>query len=162
MGFSLNIWAHQMSFFQLAPISGAVDSGVNKAMQTVGVFIAADWAFCDAETNPRACFSTQKGQSLVLVVGGVLLYSYFSGKAKHQINHGTNHGSLKDRRKDETEARQEELSLLVQQQGRRFDEAEAAPGGIGGPKYLLRGQWRHSSSQQEDSANKGAAAGKKA
>jgi len=70
-----------MSFFQLAPISGAVDSGVNKAVQTVTVFVAADWAFCDAEFNPRACFSGQKGQSLVLVVSGVLLYSYFSAAA---------------------------------------------------------------------------------
>jgi hypothetical protein len=65
---------------QLAPISGAVDAGVNKAVQTVSVFVAADWAFCDAKTNPRACFSTEKGQSLVLVVSGVLLYSYFSAQ----------------------------------------------------------------------------------
>ena len=64
-----------MSFFALSSISGAVDMGVDKALQAVSVFEAAVIAFCSAD-NPRACLSLVKFKSLILVFMGVLLYGY--------------------------------------------------------------------------------------
>ena len=45
--------------------------GVNKALQAVSVFVAADIAFCSAD-NPRAYLSLVKLESLILVVMGGL------------------------------------------------------------------------------------------
>lgn len=68
-------FVHAYCFFHLLGAIGATTTGVLKGVQTVIVFIASHFAFCSLQQSQ--CFTTQKGVSLIVVVFGVLGYSYF-------------------------------------------------------------------------------------
>ena len=57
---------------------GAVATGVNKAIQTISVFIVSALAFGRAHHEQQ--FSFEKGLGVAFVIGGVLFYSYNSVK----------------------------------------------------------------------------------
>merc|ERR1712224_1085163 len=52
----------------------AVMAGINKAVQAVTVFVVSHVFYCSVDTNQ--CFTAGKGLAMVLVVGGVLLFSF--------------------------------------------------------------------------------------
>ena len=66
-------FAHNLAFFYLTKLS-AVMAGINKAVQAVSVFAASHIFFCSVDKNQ--CLTLGKGVSMVLVVCGVLLFSF--------------------------------------------------------------------------------------
>jgi drug/metabolite transporter (DMT)-like permease len=68
-------FVHAYCFFNLLGSIGATTTGVLKGVQTVIVFIASHFAFCSLQESQ--CFTNEKGLSLIVVVIGVLGYSYF-------------------------------------------------------------------------------------
>ena len=76
---TVSLCAHQLSFYTLQNYGSgqSVACGVNKAAQTVSVFIAADLCFC-TEEDDRACFTVTKFESLIAVVVGVCAYALVS------------------------------------------------------------------------------------
>lgn len=69
---------HGMIFYELLGSIGSVSTGVCKGVQSVLVFIASHWAFCNSRASE--CFSRTKALSLLIVSLGVYLYSHFSYK----------------------------------------------------------------------------------
>jgi len=74
---SLSSCVHSLTFFYTLKYfpGGAVSAGVGKALQAVLVFVATDWVFCGKNGGTEMCFTFDKFVSLVVVLGGVLLYS---------------------------------------------------------------------------------------
>jgi hypothetical protein len=67
---------HAFCFFHLLGSVGATTTGVLKGAQTVLVFILSHFAFCSVQISQ--CFTVQKGISVIVVVLGVLGYSYYN------------------------------------------------------------------------------------
>lgn len=80
-------FVHAFCFFHLLGQIGATTTGVLKGVQTVIVFIVSHLAFCSLQYSQ--CFTFQKGISVVVVVAGVMGYSYFNTGAHHGIAVGS-------------------------------------------------------------------------
>ena len=81
IGLAISYLVHQWSFFYIAKYSGCVLAGINKAIQTVSVFVVST-VFCSVQ--PTQCFSFSKAVALCLVVIGVLMYSHASSFVEHE------------------------------------------------------------------------------
>ena len=111
---------HNWTFYSIAK-SSAVLAGVNKSVQAISVFAASDYFYCDFD--PQQCLSTGKCISMVLVVLGVLLYSY--GKPNTN-NSDTGHMTRSTRklRKQQFSHKTSEAGL-AHEEGDCFDESDA-------------------------------------
>lgn len=81
LSFSLLNLAHSYSFYHTLKYfpGGSTSAGVMKGLQAVIVFIAAHFLFCNHHgLGQEMCFSRVKLISLILVVGGVMLFGYFT------------------------------------------------------------------------------------
>lgn len=74
--------AHYLSFYYVVNTTSSVAAGVNKAMQSIGVFVISDVLFCHRDA--AECFSVYKGLSCLLVTAGTLLYAYAGSKPARQ------------------------------------------------------------------------------
>ena len=72
---------HHITFFRLLGCIGSTSTGVAKGFQTVIVFFLSSIFYCDYKSSN--CFSIFKGISLLLVVLGVVLYSYSTDHLTH-------------------------------------------------------------------------------
>lgn len=70
---------HSLCFYNLLSQLGSTSTGLCKGVQSVAVFIASDFAFCQYQTSQ--CFTVGKASSLVVVTAGVLVYSYYGMKS---------------------------------------------------------------------------------
>ena len=78
--------AHNLSFVYLGKNGGgAVVAGVNKAVQTISVFVIS--AFVFGPQHPEQRMTPYKVAALVLVVGGVLLYAGAKKETKKVIKY---------------------------------------------------------------------------
>lgn len=74
--FTMANFLHSIGFFftlKHVP-SGATSAGVMKGLQAVLVFVFTSWAYCGRVGGKEMCFSQMKLLSLVVVVGGVVLF----------------------------------------------------------------------------------------
>lgn len=62
---------HTLKYFPM----GAVSAGVMKGLQAVLVFVVTSLVFCGRTGGSEMCFNHTKLMSLIIVVGGVLLYT---------------------------------------------------------------------------------------
>jgi hypothetical protein len=67
---------HAFCFFNLLGVVGATTTGVMKGIVSVMVFVLSHIAFCSIQQSQ--CFTTSRAFSLVIVVVGVIGYSYFN------------------------------------------------------------------------------------
>ncbi len=77
MSLSLSNLAHALSFFYTLKNypGGATSAGVMKGLQAVLVFIFTSIVYCGSTGGDEMCFSTIKLMSLVIVIGGVALFT---------------------------------------------------------------------------------------
>ena len=77
LSLSLSNLIHAYSFFYTLKHfpGGATSAGVMKGVQAVLVFIFSSMVYCGSIGGEEMCFSTIKFISLVVVIGGMLLYS---------------------------------------------------------------------------------------
>jgi len=68
----LSLGAHFLALYRICSTS-AVAAGVNRSAQTVGVFAISALLFCDRQA--AQCYTSVKGISTAVVVGGILLYN---------------------------------------------------------------------------------------
>lgn len=74
--------AHAYCFFNLLGSVGSTTTGLCKAAQSVLTFCLSHILFCSVQDSQ--CFTTGKGLSLVVVLCGVLLYSFFGERSPHK------------------------------------------------------------------------------
>ncbi|KXN69039.1 hypothetical protein CONCODRAFT_8623 [Conidiobolus coronatus NRRL 28638] len=65
---------HNLAYFFLMDTTGAVSIGVLLALKTVGVFVMSGFLFCG--TDPSQCLNPGKFTSLIIVVLGVLIFTF--------------------------------------------------------------------------------------
>ena len=73
---------HNDSYFEMVSSIGAVQTGLLNAIRAVLVFGLSNLAFCSRDSHQ--CYSAAKGIATLLVVTGILLFSY--GKSKQGGN----------------------------------------------------------------------------
>ncbi|ORX78522.1 hypothetical protein BCR32DRAFT_295010 [Anaeromyces robustus] len=78
----LSHFLHSYTYFVLLGKSGAVTTGVINSIRAVSVFFLSSALYCRDDISQ--CFTKPKVASCVVVVVGILLYSYFSSKAQQQ------------------------------------------------------------------------------
>lgn len=71
---------HALCFFFLIGSVGSTTTSISKGVQSVAIFIASHYAFCN--TQQSQCFTPLKGCSLIIVIIGVLIYSSFQLKIR--------------------------------------------------------------------------------
>lgn len=83
IAFAVANFIHYMTFFYTLKHfrGGATSAGVMKALQAVLVFVVTSVAYCGRVGGVEMCFSTVKLASLVVVVGGVVLFGRATAKA---------------------------------------------------------------------------------
>lgn len=80
---------HSVTFFHTVKFfpGGATSAGIMKALQAVLVFVATAVVFCGYLGGKEMCFSVGKFISLVVVVGGLLLYGNATEKKRRQVGY---------------------------------------------------------------------------
>lgn len=72
-GLTASSFLHNLSYFNLLRLTGAVSTGVLTALRTIGVFLASGWLFCD--TAPVQCLTSQKLLAVMIICAGVIAYA---------------------------------------------------------------------------------------
>jgi hypothetical protein len=73
---------HSISYYELMGTLGGVGAGLLQAARAVGVFVVAGFLFCDRQESQ--CYTRARAIATVLVVGGVLVYSYGKQEKKKE------------------------------------------------------------------------------
>jgi drug/metabolite transporter (DMT)-like permease len=76
---------HSFCFYYLLCRVGSVTTGLCKGAQSVLVFVASHFIFCSEEK--AQCFTIPKGISLVIVLIGVLIYSFYTSEDHPHHHH---------------------------------------------------------------------------
>lgn len=71
---------HSLTYFQVISGSGAVAAGILQALRAVAIFSLSAHLFCHVQR--AQCFTYAKGMSSLLVIGGVVLFSFASHRAE--------------------------------------------------------------------------------
>ena len=72
-GLTASSFLHNIAYFNLLRLTGAVSTGVLTALRTIGVFLASGWLFCDAA--PVQCLTAQKLFAVLVICAGVVAYA---------------------------------------------------------------------------------------
>jgi drug/metabolite transporter (DMT)-like permease len=80
LGLTLCSFAHNLAYFHLLRLTGAVSTGVLTALRTIGVLVGSSALFCDA--SPVQCLTGQKLLALLLICAGVLTYAWGSAAGR--------------------------------------------------------------------------------
>lgn len=78
--YTLSQLAHGLTYFQLLGSSGAVTTGIMQSLRAVCVFIISSLLYCSHQESQ--CFNTKRGVATLIVVCGVMFYSWAKGQAK--------------------------------------------------------------------------------
>ncbi|KAI9101083.1 hypothetical protein DFS34DRAFT_591985 [Phlyctochytrium arcticum] len=81
----LSSLGHNITYFQLLERTGAVATGVLQALRAVMVFALSHVFFC--QEDERQCFTARKGVATVVVVLGVLGYSFAKARSLRDPKH---------------------------------------------------------------------------
>jgi drug/metabolite transporter (DMT)-like permease len=79
LAYTLSQLAHGLTYFLLLGSSGAVTTGIMQSLRAVGVFVISSMLYCRLQESQ--CFDTKRGVSTLIVVCGVLFYSWAKSKA---------------------------------------------------------------------------------
>lgn len=66
--------AHGITYFMLLGSSGAVTTGIMQSLRAVCVFIISSVLYCSQQESQ--CFDTKRGVATLIVVSGVMFYSW--------------------------------------------------------------------------------------
>mmetsp|Transcript_30513 Transcript_30513/g.60385 ORF Transcript_30513/g.60385 Transcript_30513/m.60385 type:complete len:382 (+) Transcript_30513:334-1479(+) len=74
--FTLANFIHSITFYVILKdfLGGSTSAGVMKGLQAVLVFVFTDRVYCGRIGGPEMCFTESKLMSLIIVVGGVILF----------------------------------------------------------------------------------------
>ncbi|RLN26356.1 hypothetical protein BBJ28_00017024 [Nothophytophthora sp. Chile5] len=72
--YTLSQLAHGYTYFLLLGSSGAVTTGIMQSLRAVCVFVLSSLLYCGQQESQ--CFDTKRGVATLLVVSGVLFYSW--------------------------------------------------------------------------------------
>ena len=79
-GLTASSFLHNIAYFNLLRLTGAVSTGVLTALRTIGVFLASGWLFCDAA--PVQCLTAQKLFAVLVICAGAITYAIGSSPAR--------------------------------------------------------------------------------
>jgi hypothetical protein len=84
-------------FYTLKHVSGgATSAGVMKALQSVLVFAFTSLACCGRLGGNEMCFSSTKLASLVVVVGGIILFGKSTAKTSVKEGHSKKESNVEE------------------------------------------------------------------
>jgi hypothetical protein len=89
MAFALANFLHSISFFHTLRhfAGGATSAGVMKSLQAVLVFVFTSWAYCGRLGGKEMCFTHAKLLSLLIVVGGVIVFGSATEQARKKASY---------------------------------------------------------------------------
>lgn len=98
LSFAVANLIHYMAFFYtLKHVSGgATSAGVMKALQSVLVFAFTSLAYCGRLGGNEMCFSSTKLASLVVVVGGIILFGKSTAKTRVREGHSKKESNVEE------------------------------------------------------------------
>lgn len=78
-------FGHNWTYFYILHASGAVSTGINQALRAIFVFVISGFCFCELQKSQ--CFNSFKFLSLIIVIVGVMRYTFVTTmkKIKPQI-----------------------------------------------------------------------------
>jgi hypothetical protein len=79
---TLASFGHSLAYYQLLRLVGAVSTGVLQSLRAALVFFVSSLLFC--KTHPEQCYNFIKFISTVIVINGLLYFSYLKAKANEQ------------------------------------------------------------------------------
>lgn len=82
--YTLSQLAHGLTYFMLLGASGAVTTGIMQSLRAVCVFVISSLLYCSQQESQ--CFDTKRGVATLIVVSGVMFYSWAKAQgAKPQV-----------------------------------------------------------------------------
>ncbi len=102
-GLTASSFLHNLAYFNLLRLTGAVSTGVLTALRTIGVFLASGWLFCDMA--PVQCLTSQKLLAVLVICAGVVVSAVGSAAPRAAGSHGAaaDGGSARAAERDEEE-----------------------------------------------------------
>lgn len=84
VAYTLSQLAHGLTYFVMLESSGAVTTGIMQSLRAVCVFVISSLLYCSQQESQ--CFDTKRGVATLVVVSGVMFYSWAkSQKGKASI-----------------------------------------------------------------------------
>ncbi|GAB9463526.1 hypothetical protein Gpo141_00000982 [Globisporangium polare] len=80
VGYTLSQLAHGLTYFLMLGSSGAVTTGIMQSLRAVCVFAISSVLYCSHQESQ--CFDTRRGIATLIVVSGVMFYSWAKSQAK--------------------------------------------------------------------------------
>jgi drug/metabolite transporter (DMT)-like permease len=80
IGYTLSQLAHGLTYFMMLGSSGAVTTGIMQSLRAVCVFAISSVLYCSHQESQ--CFDTRRGIATLIVVSGVMFYSWAKSQAK--------------------------------------------------------------------------------
>jgi len=74
LGLVLSAFLHSWSYYKLVKLTGSVSTGILQSLRAIFVFLLSSLFYCD--NHPEQCLNTPKILSTVVVVSGVLYFTY--------------------------------------------------------------------------------------
>ncbi|KAF1328580.1 hypothetical protein FI667_g6744, partial [Globisporangium splendens] len=78
-GYTLSQLAHGITYFMMLGSSGAVTTGIMQSLRAVCVFAISSLLYCSKQESQ--CFDTKRGIATMIVVSGVMFYSWAKSQA---------------------------------------------------------------------------------
>ncbi|TMW55402.1 hypothetical protein Poli38472_013293 [Pythium oligandrum] len=79
VGYTLSQLAHGLTYFMMLGSSGAVTTGIMQSLRAVCVFAISSVLYCSQQESQ--CFDTKRGIATLIVVSGVMFYSWAKSQA---------------------------------------------------------------------------------
>ncbi|TYZ63216.1 hypothetical protein PybrP1_003213 [[Pythium] brassicae (nom. inval.)] len=79
VGYTLSQLAHGLTYFMMLGSSGAVTTGIMQSLRAVCVFAISSLLYCSHQESQ--CFDTRRGVATLIVVSGVMFYSWAKSQA---------------------------------------------------------------------------------
>lgn len=80
VAYTISQLAHGLTYFMLLGESGAVTTGIMQSLRAVCVFVISSLLYCSRQESQ--CFDTKRGVATLIVVSGVMFYSWAKGQTK--------------------------------------------------------------------------------
>lgn len=78
-GYTVSQLAHGLTYFMMLGSSGAVTTGIMQSLRAVCVFAISSLLYCSHQESQ--CFDTRRGVATLIVVSGVMFYSWAKSQA---------------------------------------------------------------------------------
>ncbi|RMX66607.1 hypothetical protein DD238_005046 [Peronospora effusa] len=80
VAYTLSQLAHGLTYFMMLGSSGAVTTGIMQSLRAVCVFVISSMLYCSRQESQ--CFDTKRGVATLVVVSGVMFYSWAKSQQK--------------------------------------------------------------------------------